>query len=523
MLEVGSVVVAGSERQIMRDARRMEAADRRATAEVTLCLRRRSGKSALPTLEDLGRRSIRSRRPLGREEFSALYGADPEDLAAVRVFAQSHGLQVLEESLPRRSVRLGGTVEALTGAFGVDLHRYEFPGGSYRGRIGPVRVPANLKERVLAVVGLDDRPQSKTHFRFRTGRSSGDPSYTPLQVAAAYAFPPGTDGSGQSVGIIELGGGYRAADLAKYFQEMGVPTPTVTAVSVDGAENAPTGDANGPDAEVELDVEMVGALAPGATIAVYFGPNTDQGFLDAVSSAVHDTTHRPTVISISWGGPESSWTAQARAAFQAVFVDAAAMGVTVLIAAGDNGADDGGPGTGLSVDFPASSPGALACGGTRMLLSAGAISQESVWNELASGEGATGGGVSEDFPLPTYQGSSGVPSAPNGFVGRGVPDVAGDADPTTGYQVLVDGALTVIGGTSAVAPLWAALIARLNQELGKPVGYVNPLLYAAGTASAFHDVTSGGNGGYDAGPGWDPCTGLGTPDGTALLQALRAA
>jgi kumamolisin len=384
-------------------------------------------------------------------------------------------------------------------------------------------VPLSLQHQVVAVLGLDNRPQSKTHFRVRSASAANDPSYTPLQVADAYSFPTGSDGAGQCIGLVELGGGYRPPDLSQYFQRLGIPVPSVTAVSVDGAANSPTGDPGGPDGEVELDIEVAGSIAPGSRIAVYFAPNTDQGFLDALSAAVHDVTNRPTVISISWGGPEGSWTGQARAAFEAVFLDAATLGVTVLVAAGDNGADDGGTGTGLSVDFPASSPGVIACGGTRLLLSGRSITQETVWNELASGEGATGGGVSEASARPAYQTGSNVPSAPNGFVGRGVPDVAGDADPTTGYQVLVDGGLTVIGGTSAVAPLWAALVARMNQLLGKPVGYVNPQLYATASRKAFHDITSGGNGGYTAGPGWDPCTGLGTPDGTALLSVLRGA
>ncbi len=209
----------------------------------------------------------------------------------------------------------------------------------------------------MAVLGLDDRPQAKTHFRLRPASVTGAPSYTPLQVAAAYSFPPGADGSGQCIGLIELGGGYRTSDLTRYFQELATPAPTVTAISVDGATNSPTGSPHGPDGEVELDVEVAGSLAPGGRIAVYFGPNTDQGFLDAVSTAVHDTTQRPTVVSISWGGPEETWTAQALSAFESVFEDAAALGVTVLASAGDDGADDGGARHGLERRLPGIEPG----------------------------------------------------------------------------------------------------------------------------------------------------------------------
>jgi kumamolisin len=196
------------------------------------------------------------------------------------------------------------------------------------------------------------------------------------------------------------------------------------------------------------------------------------------------------------------------------------MGVTVLAASGDSGSTDGSTDNTPNVDFPSSSPYVVGCGGTRLTLSGAKITAEVAWNELAAGEGATGGGVSGFFALPTYQQQAGVPKSPSGFVGRGVPDVSGDADPETGYNVIVDGSATVIGGTSAVAPLWAGLLARINQSLGKNVGYVNPLLYAAKSAATFHDITSGTNGTYSAGPGWDACTGLGSPDGTTLLVSL---
>jgi kumamolisin len=175
------------------------------------------------------------------------------------------------------------------------------------------------------------------------------------------------------------------------------------------------------------------------------------------------------------------------------------------------------------VDLPASLPPVLACGGTRLNTSHGKITSETVWNELAQNEGATGGGVSRIFALPSYQSSAGVPVHPETkFAGRGVPDVSGDADPVTGYQVRVDGKNLVIGGTSAVAPLWAGLIAVINQQIGKQVGFVQPALYRIGS-SAFRDITTGNNDGYNAAINWDPCTGLGSPNGAALLKALQGA
>jgi kumamolisin len=318
---------------------------------------------------------------------------------------------------------------------------------------------------------------------------------------------------------VELGGGYRTTDVDAYFAGLATPTPSIVVIDVDGAANAP-GTADGADDEVMLDIEVAGAVAPGAALALYFAPNTDQGFLDAVGTAVHDSTHRPSVVSISWGGPESTWTAQAMNQMEAAFTAAASMGVTITAAAGDNGSTDGVTDGLQHADFPASAPHALACGGTSLTSTA-----EVVWNSLASGGGATGGGISDQFKLPTYQSAAKVPpsSNPGNHVGRGIPDVAGDADPDTGYSVRVDGQNLVVGGTSAVAPLWAGLLARLNQQLGTTVGFVHPHLYIPTVAATFWDVTSGNNGAYQAGRGWDACTGLGRPKGTALLDSLRSA
>ncbi|GAA5534203.1 S53 family peptidase [Deinococcus aluminii] len=502
----------GSVRELPAAAQPVGLPDPDAPLEVTLRLRAR--RQLAPHL---------AAAPLTREAFAQEYGASEDDLRRVEAFAHDHSLSVVDASAPRRTVILRGTVAQVEAAFGATLALYQVDGRTFRGRSGPVRLPADLLDVVEGVFGLDDRPQARP--RFRLAGPVGGPgiafprqagvSFTPPELARAYGFPEG-DGQGQTIAIIELGGGYRKADLSAYFAGLGLPLPRVTAVSVDGGRNAPSGDPSGADAEVMLDIEVAGAVAPGAHIAVYFAPNTDAGFLNAVTRAVHDTRRKPSVLSISWGAAEPAWTRQAMQALDEAFQAAALLGVTVLCAAGDDGSNDR-VGDGLAhTDFPASSPWASGCGGTRLSLADGQITREVVWNEGAGG--ATGGGVSDTFPLPDYQRNAGVPPSanPGGQVGRGVPDISAVADPQTGYRVRVDGQDTVIGGTSAVAPLWAGLVARLNARRGQPLGFLNPRLYPLGV---LRDITEGSNGAYAAGPGWDACTGLGSPDG-AKLAAL---
>jgi kumamolisin len=521
---MANITLKGSDRAAVPGARVVAPADPTQRLQVTVLVRRRARQDFAARVAALA--SGASRAYLSRDEFAKRHGADASDLAAVRAFAAAKGLSVVQEHPGRRTVLLSGTVAQFNAAFNVQLQQMAHAGGQYRGRTGGVELPAELDGIVVAVLGLDSRPQAQPHFRIRRPAGAATPaatpaavSYTPVQVAAAYGFPNGT-GAGQCVGLIELGGGFSPADLTTYFAGLGISSPPVVAVSVDGAANSPTGDADGPDGEVMLDIEMVGAISPQTSIAVYFAPNTDAGFLDAITTAIHDTTNNPSVISISWGGPESTWTAQAMTAMDEAFQAAATMGITVCVASGDNGSSDGVNDGSDHVDFPSSSPYALACGGTTLEVRGSTISSEVVWNDGAD-NGASGGGVSSFFALPSWQ--AGLKAENNqgqstALTMRGVPDVAGDADPDTGYKVRIDGTDTVIGGTSAVAPLWAALVALLNQASGKPAGYLNPQLYQSPTA--LRDITSGNNGDFDAADGWDACTGLGSPNGAALKGVL---
>ena len=505
-------------------------------------------------------------RQLTHEEYDANYGAGQKDFDAVKAFAQAHGLKVDEQksSIARRRVELRGTVAAFNAAFGVELNDYEATAGRHKGKqfhaiTGAVHIPEEMTDCVEAVLGLDNRPIATPKIVVNPNAAASTAgTFTPPQVAQVYNFPTAGNGAGQTIGIIELGGGYKPADITNYFQSLGLTAPTVTDVLLDGGTNDPT-TPDSADGEVLLDIEVAGGVAPGAKLVVYFTTNTDQGFQDAISTAIHDTTNNPSVISISWGGPESSWSQTAINSMDSTCEGAAALGITITVASGDSGSSDGG--TGDNVDFPASSPNVLACGGTALTASNGQRKSEVVWNDQASGGGATGGGVSTVFPLPSWQANAGVPvpadeeasasatveghaarkhhkkktgsghgssggatgsgtgtAATTG--GRGVPDVSGDASPASGYNILVDGTQEVVGGTSAVAPLWAGLIALLNQQLGKNVGFLNPQIYALGEGP-FYDITSGNNGDYSAGTGWDACTGLGSPNGQALLTALK--
>jgi kumamolisin len=279
---------------------------------------------------------------LARETFAERYGATTEDVERIEAFADDFDLTVMTVDLGRRLIVLSGMVASVNEAFGTTLQLFQANTGVFRGRSGELSLPADLEGVIVGAFGLDNRPQAKPKCRRHPSVSpaaAGDTSYTPRQVAQLYRFPTDATGAGQTVAIIELGGGYRAADLQVYFSGLGLRVPSVTAVSVDGARNAPVGDPNSADGEVLLDIEVVGAIATGARIAVYFAPNTDRGFLDAITTGVHDSLRRPSVVSISWGAPESDWTPQSLTYDQA-FQDAPCLASRSALRDGD-GASSG--------------------------------------------------------------------------------------------------------------------------------------------------------------------------------------
>jgi kumamolisin len=463
-------------------------------------------------------RALKQGKIFSREEYDKQFGSSDEDVQLVEAFAAKNHLTIVEISKPRRSVIVSGAIADFEKAFQVHLTDYKDEKGQiFHGRSGDISIPAELEGIIEGVFGLDNRPNAEAKFIIATTENglflsrAAVNSYTPVDLSKIYGFPAKVTGKKQCIAIIELGGGFRNNDLSTYFSGIGLATPVVKAISVDGATNKPT-TASSADGEVMLDIEVAGAVAPGATIVVYFAPNTDKGFLDAITTAVHDTQNKPSVISISWGAAEKAWTTQSLTNFNEAFKTAAVLGVTICAAAGDQGSDDNVHDGKVHTDFPSSSPYVLACGGTRLVTSGTKISSETVWH--ASADSATGGGVSDFFALPDYQKNAKVPlSIDTKFKGRGVPDVAGNADPATGYKVRVDGQNLIIGGTSAVAPLMAGLIALLNEKNGKPCGFINPGLYAnpAGCRdiTVGDNITTSTNKGYKAGVGWDACTGWG--------------
>lgn len=505
----------GSERKPVETQSSTLSADENIT--ITLLLRRRK---PLPSAAQIAQSGFITREALETE-----HGALDDDVEKVRQFANQEGISVISTDLRKRTVQLTGSSRRLAELFEVELKTCEIDNRLFRVREDSLHLPNDLEDAVIGVFGLDNRPQCRPHIR--VAPAAIVPPFKPnafdgVQLSAIYDFPAAT-GTGQTIALLELGGGYNQADIELFFQSLNLPPPSVKSVGVDGASNSPV-PFQSANLEVALDIEVAGAVAPNAALAVYFAPNTDQGFIDGVLAIIHDSSNSPDVLSISWGAAESQWTQQAMAALDDAFQSAIAIGISVFVAAGDDGANDNVSDGTAHVDFPASSPHVIACGGTNLTVS-GSSRTEVAWN--SSDSGATGGGISNVFERPSYQQNLLAPaSLTSSLRGRALPDVAAVADPNTGYAVLCDAIWNVVGGTSAVAPLYAGLIARINQIRGQRAGLINVVLYNAGSGCGFFDITSGNNScdgvsGYQCTPGWDAVTGWGSPGGTALLNLLQ--
>jgi kumamolisin len=506
--------------------------------DITLKLRR---KQALPELE------ARPVNPLGRDELAARYGASQDDIDKVTQVMSGFGIRTVGSSVGARTVRISGPVSAMESAFNVKLFNYAHASGNYRGRVGYLFIPDELKDVVQGVFGLDNRRTVRRRRqpvrdlgKHHTISSSTPKWYLPKQFGEHYHFPSG-DGTGQTVGLLEFGGGYFPGDLGKFCEKAGVPVPQVTTVSTDGTS---TESRDGAEGEVMLDIEVVAGLCPRASVVVYFAEWTEQGMIGALDAAMQDATNNPGVLSISWGAPEGTniWSDQAMSQINETLKEAAYLGITVCVAAGDDGSGDALDDGHAHTNFPASSPYVLAVGGTT-IVDLNGPTPDIVWMEgdglRADSGGSTGGGVSEVFQRPDWQSGVTIQSVnPGAMTGRCIPDVAANADwIASPYLLVVDGHAEPNGGTSAASPLWAALIALMNGQLaaGKRVGYLTPMLYQTSASAAGRtvgavgciDVVSGNNktasvGGYSAEDGYDAASGWGTPNGQALLDAIKA-
>ncbi|GLY17062.1 kumamolisin [Kineosporia sp. NBRC 101677] len=490
-----------------------------APARLTLLLRRRA---PLPNA------LLETPAVISLDELAAQYGAAPDDVQLVKDVLGARGLEVTDAG--DRLVTVEAGLAALTSVFGASLRLFEgedpFRPGPvhYRRLAGDLLLPAELDGVVLSVVGLETQPVARPEFYTPDGEPNS--VYSPIELGRLYRFPADMDGTGQRLAVVSLGGNCHPEDLQAYFTGLGLTPPSITHISVDGADiSPPTGPATKFDLEVTLDLQISGALAPGAQILNYVTRNNGQGILLGLRAAIH-ATPAPTAISLSWGSPEITYSGQLALAMHDLFEDAAALGITVCAASGDTGSVSGMKDGGHHVNFPASDPYVLACGGTTLIadVQTNTIHAETTWNTGTSS--ATGGGVSGVFDLPDWQAAADVPKrSGSDDPGRGVPDVAANADNNTGYQVLLGGRQICVGGTSAATPLWAALICRLTQSLGQPLGLLQPLIYqdlqANSVTAGFRDVINGDNGGYAARPGWDANTGLGSPHGEDLLAVLR--
>jgi kumamolisin len=550
-----------------RGARMIGPTDAKEDVLITIVVRRKRGAPALPDHQYWMSVPPGRRRFPSRQEFASKHGAAPDDLEVVAEFCRSLGFAVVDCSIARRCVVASGNAEVMAKAFQVELSRYATANETYRGYEGYVQLPAEIADIVQGVLGLDNRRLGR---HASNGAPIGAQSLTPIQVAQLYNFPlPGSgnkDATGQTIGILEFaGGGYSPADFNSYWTSIGIPTANQAKVSSVPANQPPAGSKAFPspsDIEVALDVEVAGAIAQGAQIVIYFangisqGAPDEQAWYNLISTALMDATNNPMVLSISWGFPEPSWPPGAIDLIKTLFSEEAAnLGVTVFAASGDYGASGYNPNDpnfqpGLFVEYPASDPYVTGCGGTVIVTSPSY--QQSTWNDPS---GATGGGISAHFAaVPPWQSEVTV-TLPNESVaqplpGRGVPDVAGNASRFSGYDIVVyltpisqltlpgGQQVSAVAGTSAVAPLYAGLLALINANLfpflhtleitsQTSVGFLNPTLYAVSDPGVvFQDIADGGNNnfnnqaGYTSVLGWDPCTGWGSIQGTQLLEVL---
>ena len=475
-----------------------------ADVRLTVWLRpKKSGALDIAQARKLGATPPNERKYAERETLRRQTDADEADLTRLRTYCDGLGIKIVESYW--RSLVVSGPIDRLIDAFGATVAIFlDAHGNRFRHRSASLHVPHGIAAMVRGIFGLHQWPRSSrlgALQRHSTPLSASD-------IVTRYEFPD-ADGSSQTIGVVQFRGEFRPDDFDRCMQAQGVKPARPIVKRVDDAELQHEIETT-KDLEAALDAQIIGALAPGARVVIYQAPDDERGFLDAIRTALFDEEFEPSILSISYGWPERLWTPAALDILDELFTVASLIGVSVFCSSGDNGAEldyDGKP----HVLAPASSQFVHACGATTIVSGPGS-EQEAAWEK-------TGGGFSEHFDVPPWQDVVKSVAAENKIdAGRGVPDVAAQESP--GYCVFLDGVELAMGGTSAVAPMWAALAARINQRLGVPIGFFSPLLYAS-REKILRDVTDGSNGRYQARAGWNPCTGLGVPLGGAIEAALR--
>jgi len=495
------------------------------------------------TLEEYANAVMSGTHPvLSHDEFVYQFGTIEDEVKLVADWAVANGLTLVEAHAGMATVKAQGTIHTFNQLFKITLETVTTDTRTYITHQGAISIPDEINDVVENILGLDNSITFQSYARLEpdTLSPSGtngavDPSIinapSPIDLAAAYQYPTvqggyTAQGANTCVGIVELGGGWTTQNLNSTFGRLSLSNPTIVDVSVDGGTNDPTD--LGSSGEVMLDIYCVGATALGAKIAMYFAPNTFQGFIDCILAAANDNTNNPSVLSISWGTIDTNWfglNAQFDTALQAAIV----KGITTFVAAGDFGVCALSGAATYTVQYPTTSPYVISAGGTVVTINNDyTIASENAWG-TAGGLYAGGGGVSTLYSVPSWQtGLSSktypTPSSPVTLTGRAIPDVSAMA---TGYSFYY-GSPNYYGtfvGTSAVAPLLSGLMARLNSITGSKIGFVNSAWYAA-KSTAFNDITVGDNHGgntvgYVATAGWDAATGVGSPIGVNILALYQ--
>ncbi|MDP4171413.1 MAG: protease pro-enzyme activation domain-containing protein [Bacillota bacterium] len=507
--------------------------------EVTIALKLRNSDqldSFIASLNDPS--SPNYKHYLSTEEFKKQFGPTDETVANVKSFLTSKGFDVRNVSSNNAFITVSGTTGLMEDAFGVTINDYKNSDGqTYFSNDQAPEIPAEFAGIITDVEGLNNEshykhPEIRQPSPYVTNkpaavapRVGSGPSggYTPAELKGSYDVSPlasaGYTGTGQTVAVMELDG-YNTSNISSYSNYYGLGSPAPTNVYIDGYNGA----AGQGEVEVELDIEVINAIAPKAQVMVYEGPNTGQGLVDTYQKIASDNKAKS--ISVSWGISELQESSATMNSLHTIFQQYAAQGQSVFAASGDNGAYDAGDST-LAVDSPANDPYVTGVGGTHLNVSGSSYGSESIWANSSNKTGG-GGGLSTAYAMPSFQSGPGVQNSySNGK--RQVPDVSADADPSTGYSIYSKGAWTVVGGTSAAAPLWAGIAALNNQYAaanGKAnLGQANPTLYKTFNTTqsypAFHDVTSGNNLYYPATAGYDMASGIGTPDAYNLIRDIN--